>query len=105
LAAYVDLIQTAEYAFPSGAYNADIMKYEIEDPLKVSIWRKVQLGGRYYLEPDEMPVNILINLTGKRDGYIVEKCWIAQEEEFLAFEENLKEFQKILRNYYNVFVE
>ena len=43
LAAYVDLIQTAEYALPDGNEN------NWKDPLATSLWEKVTLGGQYFL--------------------------------------------------------
>ena len=55
LSAYIDLIQTAEYALPQG-------KEKNTNPLDRDIWSKVQLGGIYYLGNDDIPRKILINL-------------------------------------------
>ena len=97
LAAYVDLMQTAEYVLPVGMKNYD-------NPLRNSLWNKIQLGGIYQLS-DKEQIKILIKLTGKKNGYIVDKCWIATDEEFTEFEKNLENWRDSLIDYYDVFEE
>jgi hypothetical protein len=95
LSAYVDLMQTAEYALPLGLKD-------YSNPLDDSLWRKVQLGGAYKF-PSGEEIKILINLKGEKSGYLVDKCWIASNEEFEQFEKNLNCWRNSLIDYYDVF--
>lgn len=97
LAAYVDLIQTAEYALPSGDED------DWKDPLDVSLWKQVTLGGQYLLGPEKKPVNVIIRLSGKIDGYYINECKLATEEEFAKYVEKINKWRQALRNYYDVF--
>ncbi|MFH1897667.1 MAG: hypothetical protein ABH886_05440 [Candidatus Desantisbacteria bacterium] len=97
LAAYVDLIQTAEYALPDGDEN------DWKDPLNISLWEKVTLGGQYYLGPQKTPVNILITLMGESDGYYISECKIANAKEFSEFNKKLTKWCEMLSDYYNVY--
>jgi hypothetical protein len=97
LACYVDLIQTAEYALPNGDEREWI------DPLAVSLWRNVTLGGQYLLGPKKMPVNVIIELAGKKDGYFVTSCRIVDPKEFSDFNTKLLHWREALANYYDVF--
>ena len=96
-AAYVDLIQTAEYALPDGDEN------DWSDPLEVSLWEKVTLGGQYLLGPDKLPVDILIKLYGRSDGYYVEECKIATRQEYSDFNHKLMKWRQMLADYYNFY--
>jgi len=96
-AAYVDLIQTAEYALPNGDEN------DWKDPLDVTLWKKVTLGGQYFLGPKKTPVNILIELTGKSDGYYISLCKIATEKEFSDFNGKILRWRDILSDYYDYY--
>jgi hypothetical protein len=95
LAAYVDLMQTAEYVLPLGMKNYD-------NPLNNSLWSKIQLGG-IYQSSNKVQIKILIKLTGEKSGYLVDKCWIATDEEFTEFEKNLKKWRDSLIDYYDVY--
>ncbi|MEA2103571.1 MAG: hypothetical protein U9P79_02865, partial [Candidatus Cloacimonadota bacterium] len=97
LAAYVDLIQTAEFALPSGLKD-------YSNPLNNSLWSKVQLGGIYKFSTGK-EIKILIKLKGEKSGYVVDKSWIASNDEFLQFEKNLKEWRDSLTDYYDIFEE
>ena len=97
LTAYVDLMQTAEFALPLGLKD-------YSNPLDNSLWRKVQLGGVYKFSSGE-EIKILIKLKGEKSGYLVDKCWIASDEEFLEFEKNLKDWRNSLTDYYDIFEE
>ncbi|MDR3608948.1 MAG: hypothetical protein P4L27_00115 [Ignavibacteriaceae bacterium] len=97
LAAYVDLIQTAEYALPNGE------EQDWVDPLDITLWEKVTLGAQYYLGPQKTPVNILIKLTGKSDGYYIDECKIASDEEYSNFNMKLNSWREALSNYYDVY--
>ena len=95
--AYTDLIQTAEYALPLGTKD-------YSDPLNRSLWSKVQLGGKYYLGTDKKLIKVLIKLKGERSGYIIDKCWIATDEEFKNFENLLMKWKKALTDYYDIYI-
>ena len=97
LAAYVDLIQTAEFALPHGDES------DWKDPLDISIWKKVTLGGQYLLGPYKTPVNILIQLSGKEDGYYIDECKIANDKEYSEFSGRLIKWREILSDYYDVY--
>lgn len=98
LAAYVDLIQTAEFALPDGN------EFDWKDPLNISLWKRTTLGGQYYIGPSKKPVNVLIKLVGKSDGYYVDDCRIATDQEFSNFNARLTRWRKSLQDYYDVFV-
>jgi hypothetical protein len=99
LGAYVDLIQTAEFALPSGDED------DWKDPIQVSLWEKVTLGGQYLLGTDRKPVNILIKLVGRSDGYYIDECKVASEEEFSRFSGQFSKWRQALRDYYDVYVQ
>jgi hypothetical protein len=99
LAAYVDLIQTAEYALPDGDEK------DWKDPIKVSLWKRATLGGQYLLGPSKKPVNILIKLTGKTDGYYIDECKIASDEEFGKLSAQFSKWRQALQDYYDVYVQ
>ena len=96
LPAYIDLIQTSEYALPKGSRNPK------SNPLNSFLWKKVQLGGKYKLNSSE-EVNVLINLVGEPTGYLIDKCWIATDAEYSKFEEQLIGWQLILIDYYDYY--
>lgn len=54
--AFIDLLQTAEYALPKGSGKFD-------DPMSSSLWAKAQLGGKYKLGDNAEEVFILIDLV------------------------------------------
>jgi len=97
-AAYIDLIQTAEFALPSGDNN------DWKNPIQTSLWEKVTLGGQYLIGADQKPTNVLIKLTGQEEGYDIEKCWVANDEEYAKFEQRMQEWRQALADYYDVFV-
>jgi len=99
LAAYVDLIQTAEFALPSGDED------DWKDPIQVSLWERVTLGGQYLLGRDRKPVSILIKLVGKSDGYYIDECKVASDEEFSKFSGQFSKWRQALRDYYDVYVQ
>jgi hypothetical protein len=96
LAAFVDLIQTAEYAVPEG-------DDDWTDPLKPGLWKKVLLGGRYRLLPDNRMVNVFVRLRGNSAGYRASRCWIASDAEYEIFRGRLSLWQQALQRYYDVF--
>jgi hypothetical protein len=99
LAAYVDLIQTAEYALPDGDEK------DWNDPIKVSLWKRATLGSQYFLGPSKKPVNILIKLTGKTDGYYISECKVVPDAEFEKFSVQFSKWRQVLQDYYDVYVQ
>jgi hypothetical protein len=98
LAAYVDLIQTAEYALPEGDES------DWKNPLDISLWKNVTLGGQYLLGQESTPVNVLVKLTGRSEGYYIDKCWLATDGDYSKFQEKLSKWQEALSYYYDVYV-
>ena len=98
LAAYIDLIQTAEYALPAGDEK------DWNDPIQLSLWKKATLGGQYLLGPKKKPVNVIIELSGKSDGYYFDDCQVVSDAEYTKFQERLSKWQNLLYNYYDVYV-
>lgn len=98
LEAYVDLVQTAEYALPIGS---DAYRY----PLASSLWRKVQLGKKYCLGSDSTETAVLLTLEGHSDGYLIEDCRIASAEEFRDYETRLSRWRMALNWYYDVYAD
>lgn len=97
-AAYLDLIQTAEFALPSGDDD------DWKNPIQASLWEKVTLGGQYSIGPDRKPTSVLIKLTGKEEGYYIDKCWVASDEEYARFQRSMQKWQQALGDYYDVFL-
>jgi hypothetical protein len=98
LAAYVDLIETAEYALPSG--DEDNWK----DPTQLSLWEEVRLGGQYFMGNSRRPVNIIIKLTAKSDSYYITECNVVSDDDFVKFSFEFSKWREALRDYYDVYV-
>ena len=96
LAAYVDLINTAEYALPKGEKN-------INNPLKRSLWKKVVLGGKYKLSPGNEIKNVLIQLKGEKKGYTIERAWLATDEQYLDYLNDLNKWKENLKEFYDYY--
>lgn len=96
-AAYLDLIQTAEFALPSGSDDW-------KNPLEESLWKKVTLGGQYLIGSNRKLTNVLIKLSGRREGYYIDKCWVADDEEYAHFEQKMQEWQGVLADYFDVYI-
>ncbi len=95
-AAYLDLMQTAEYALPVGIKKA-------KSPLNRDLWKKVVLGGEYYIGDSNIKQKVLIKLKGESSGYEIEKCWIASDEEYQDYQEKITRWKDFLEDYYNVY--
>ena len=97
LGAYRDLVQTAEYALPTGGEKS------WKDPLKVSLWKRATLAGRYRLGSTDSVVYAMVELTGEAEGYLVTKAWCASEEEWRAYNQRLEAWRRALSRYYDVY--
>jgi hypothetical protein len=104
LSAYVDLIKTAEFALPTGRYYS-LGKVDYSYPLENDLWSTVYLGGKYQLIPGEEKVNVLVELNGTLKGYEINKAWIATEEEYKEFEENMQDWKEALKDYFDIYVK
>jgi len=96
MAAYVDLIQTAEYAIPKG-------DDDWSDPMSIDLWKKAMLGGKYCLGYDMDSVFVLITLKGHEEGYKIDKCWIASDAEYEKYEHEYGLWRQTLQDYFDVF--
>ncbi len=97
--AFVDLLQTAEYALPLG-------DDEYSNPIDPYLWNEVMLGGKYYIGKNSKPSKILIKLTTSVDGgYLVKRCWLASDEEYKEYENQLSKWKTALKDYYDVYSE
>jgi hypothetical protein len=97
LEACVDLIKTSEIALPIGGFA------DYSNPLNPHLWGKLQLGGQYLLGPSKKQTNILMELSGNRDGYNVNSCEIASDKEFKEYNNQLEEWRKSLETFYNFY--
>ncbi len=97
MACYVDLIQTAEYVLPNGD------EIDWKNPLSKSLWEKVTLGGKYLLGPLKTPINAIVELKGRQNGYYINKCKIVDDKEYAEFEVRINKWRDALSNYYDVY--
>ncbi len=95
--AYIDLLQTAEYAIP------DVKDAEWENPINPNIWRKVMLGGKYYIGDDKKQYNVIIRLTGTSNGYRIKDCGVVSDQDYHQFQSRLAKWKNILNNYYDFY--
>jgi hypothetical protein len=93
---FIDLLQTAEDALPTGSKD-------YKDPTKSVLWSKAMVGGKYLDSKTGKVVSILIDLYGQSSGYSVQKCWIASDSEYSDFEAKMKIWKKALYDYYDVY--
>jgi len=98
LEAYVDLIQTAEFALPTGSER------NWSNPLEPTIWTSATLGGQYLLGPSKTPVNVIIKLEGKKDGYLISEASLVSDKEYAEFNSKLEKWRDALRNFYDVYM-
>ena len=96
LPAFVDLAKTAEYALPMGSKDYD-------NPVDLNLWKRVALGGTYYLGNSDRPQRVFVKLKGQPSGYAVEECWIGTEEEFTSFSKALSRWKESVGEYYDMF--
>ncbi len=94
--AFIDLLQTAEYALPKGSKN-------YSDPMSSSLWAKAQLGGRYKLGENGKEVLLIIDLVGESAGYVVKNCSIVTESEYSDHLHLMSEWQDALRSYFDIY--
>ncbi len=94
--AYIDLLQTAEYALPKGSKD-------FSDPMSSTLWAKAQLGGHYRLGENGKEVFLIIDLVGEPAGYVVKNCSIVNESEYSDHLLSMSEWRDALRSYFDVY--
>lgn len=104
LDAYLDLIQTAEYAVPGNTGMTFGRGVEYDDPLDTELWKKVQLGGVYDLA-GYGSARILVDLKGYLWGYQIQSCRIADDEEWAKHLELKGKWEEALADYYNYYIQ
>lgn len=97
LAAYVDLLQSAAFAVPTGSED-------YSQPLATSLWNEALLGGRYLIGMSTTETPVLVSLVTRGGLHEVSKCWIASETEYQAFLAKRDAFKAALGRYYDVYV-
>jgi hypothetical protein len=95
--AFLDLLQTAEYALPEHRRDG------WSNPLDPQLWRRVTLGGRYLVGAAREPVAAMIDLTGNAGGYRVARCWLAGDDEYARFQADLSQWRERLREFFDVY--
>jgi len=65
----------------------------------------VKLGSRYRLGADGQISNIMIELSGSADGYIVRKAYVGTDVEYDAFLTDLNKWKQALKDYYDFYEE
>jgi hypothetical protein len=98
LAAYVDLIQTAEFALPDGDDR------DWENPIDVRLWKSVTLGGQYLMGISKKPINVIIKLSGEKNGYYIDNAKVVSDNEYAVFQQKLYRWKKALNNYSDYYV-
>ncbi|MDX9858752.1 MAG: hypothetical protein RBT76_13255 [candidate division Zixibacteria bacterium] len=96
LPAFVDIVQTAEYALPTGAKD-------YKDPVDLDLWRRAVLGGKYLLGDSQEPTYVLVELYGYEHAYQVNSCRVVTAAEFANFESSLTEWRNRLHDYFDMF--
>jgi hypothetical protein len=86
--AMIDLVAHSAFALPSS--------YSRRNPLGPTTWEDLTLGGEYVLMPDAREVFVMLELSLLRDGYLVERGWIASAAEKRRFLEDLDEWKHIV---------
>lgn len=94
--AYLDLIETAEYAIPK--------KKNWKWTLDSSIFSEVSLIGRYYLGNDTTPVNVFIELKGTPSSYIISRARLINDNDYAVLTKVYVDWVNSLKNYFNFYV-
>lgn len=95
LHAVYDLIQTAEFALPQ--------RPNYRNPLDIEQWRRVRLGGIYYVGNDTEVTYIIVELRGSTNGYSIQSANAVNLREYNSFIEDLGKWQNALSNYFDFF--
>jgi len=95
--AYLDLLETAEYALP--ACNEKLWV----NPVYSEVWKKVVLIGKYYLGSDAQPVNVIVYLSGTPDCYIVTSCQLVNDDVYTLYQNKYNRWVQKLSEFYNFF--
>lgn len=97
LMAYMDLLQTAEYATPIGS------EADWKNPTQEHLWRKATLIGKYQLGEDKKPINVVISLIGTPSSYSVQECKLVSDDEYRAHQLRYDSWIRALQSYFQIF--
>jgi hypothetical protein len=99
LAAYVDLIQTAEFALPDGDAK------DWSNPFNIDLWKRVTLGGQYLIGPEKKPVNVIIKLSGESNGYYIDSANVVSDKDYALFQQKLSNWERAIKDYRDFYVK
>jgi hypothetical protein len=97
LMAFIDLLQTAEFAVPGNDTS------DWKNPMNPQIWTTVTLGGKYTLGENKEPVNVIIRLKSDVNGYLVESCSVVSDTVYEQFLTNMNMWKQVLQDYYSFY--
>jgi hypothetical protein len=95
--AFMDLLQTAEYAIPDGSVK------DWNDPTQKDLWKRATLIGKYRIGRNMESVNVVVHLSGTPAGYQVMECKLVNDEAFKAYQSSYDAWKKALYRYYQFF--
>jgi len=95
LMAYIDLLQSAEYAIPKGS------KKNWTNPTQRSLWKKVTLVGQYYVDNENTPINVVITLNGTGAYYLIKSCKTVSSDEYNSYLEKRKDWEEVLKEFFS----
>ena len=93
--AFVDLIQTADLALPTGD------KRESRNVLTPRLWTKITLGGQYRIVPEGKNINVLITMHSTKRGYIIDECKVVDDAAFEPFTLQMLDWRSIVAQYFD----
>jgi hypothetical protein len=97
LLAYLDLLETAEYAIPGKSPK------NWDNITSSNLWHNVTLIGRYYLGDDQIPVNVVIHLKGTPDYYYVNSVSLVSDQEFAEYQSLHSQWIAKLEEFYDFY--
>jgi len=97
LMAFIDLLETAEYAIP----NSSEKKWK--KPTDNMLWKNVTLMGRYRLGNNDTPVNAVIMLKGTPNCYVVSSARLVSDQEYAKLQEKHDHWVGRLKEYFNFY--
>ncbi|MDD3143015.1 MAG: hypothetical protein PHG32_02345 [Candidatus Cloacimonetes bacterium] len=95
--AFLDLLETAEYAIPNNTRRSS------RNPTDIYLWTKVTLIGKYYLGNDTTPVNVVILLSGTESSYEVTTARLVSDEVYAKLQEHYNQWVAQLRDFYDFY--
>lgn len=97
LMAFLDLLQTAEYAIPYGSGT------DWNNPTQSRLWKQATLIGKYRLGESKTPINVVISLVGTPNSYEVKECKLVSDVEYMLYQSRYDAWKKALHDYYQFY--